>query len=91
MLLAKGVDVKICGGWSETPLQAAVNVEMLKWSKLFLMQARRSMWRGGSLGSPLQAAASRGAVDISSLLIARGADVNEESGEYGCALNAAVA
>lgn len=46
---------------------------------------------GGSLGFPLQAAASRGSMEIASLLIEKGADVNEEGGEYGCALNAAVA
>jgi ankyrin repeat protein len=46
---------------------------------------------GGYLGTALQAAASRGYLDILQVLFDNGADVNAKGGSYGNALQAAVA
>ncbi|KAH8825522.1 ankyrin repeat-containing domain protein [Flagelloscypha sp. PMI_526] len=45
--------------------------------------------RGGRYGSALQAAASRGDLNVVRFLVEKGADVNMQGGEYGSALQAA--
>ncbi|KAK4117923.1 hypothetical protein N657DRAFT_584570, partial [Parathielavia appendiculata] len=45
--------------------------------------------QGGQYGTALQAAASKGEMEIVRLLLDNGADVNAQGGEYGTALQAA--
>ncbi|KAH9967049.1 ankyrin repeat-containing domain protein [Lactifluus volemus] len=46
---------------------------------------------GGTLGSPLQAAAAAGSVESVRSLLQRGAEIDGQGGTYGTALQAAVA
>ncbi|KAH8672104.1 ankyrin repeat-containing domain protein [Tricladium varicosporioides] len=93
ILLKHGASPNLrCSGEFGNPLQAAINHGDEDIVHLLLDAGASVTAQGGRLGTPLQAAASRGLLNIVILLISKGAHVNHViCGEYGTALNAALA
>lgn len=89
LLLDRGADVKLQGGYYGSALQAAAYNEDQSIIKLLLDRGADVNVKGGRFGSALQAAAFRCTKSTVQLLIDRGADVNVQGGRYGSALMAA--
>lgn len=70
-------------------LYYASSLGLLRTVRRLILQGAEVNWTGGSLGSPLQAAAYHGHRDVVTLLIEKGADCMVRCGYYGTALQAA--
>lgn len=70
-------------------LYYASSLGLLRTVRRLILHGAEVNWTGGSLGSPLQAAAYHGHRDVVTLLIEKGADCMIRCGCYGSALQAA--
>ncbi|KAF7983634.1 hypothetical protein HWV62_20572 [Athelia sp. TMB] len=91
VLLEKGADIDVKGGFCASALQAASAEGHLEMAKLLLKNGADVNNAGGTYGSALQAASARDRLEITKLLLENGADVNIAGGAYGSALQAASA
>lgn len=72
-----------------SPLYYASSLGLLRTVRRLTLHGAEVNWTGGSLGSPLQAAAYHGHRDVVALLLEKGADCMIRCGHYGTALQAA--
>lgn len=91
LLLDRGADINIQGGYFGSALQAAVINGNESHVQLLLDRGADVNIQGGFHGSAIAAAASIGSKGKIQLLLDRGAYINAKSGYYGTALYAALA
>ncbi|KAI6805580.1 hypothetical protein KC332_g6212 [Hortaea werneckii] len=89
-LLAAGADVNAHGGlFGNSALQAAISLRLEGVVERLLTAGANVNAQIGVYGNALQAAATRGSIEVVKRLITAGANVNAQGGVYGNALQAA--
>ncbi|KAF4768676.1 hypothetical protein HAV15_002769 [Penicillium sp. str.  len=89
LLLDKGADINVQGGYYGNPLQAASRRGYLKIVKLLLDKGANVNTQGGYYSNPLQAASEAGYLEIVKLLLDKGAGINIQGGGFDNPLLAA--
>ncbi|KAJ6474995.1 ankyrin repeat-containing domain protein [Mycena sanguinolenta] len=89
MLLDRGADINVQGGYYGNALQDACDQENTEIVQMLLDRGADVNSQGGKYGNALQVACDRENTEIVQMLLGRGADVNAQGGYYGNALQAA--